>query len=86
MKVKIYTRTVCPYCDRAKALLKRYPVEIEEINIDEDHSKAEEMIALSKRRTVQQIFINGESIGGCDDLYALEHAGELKRKLTGEIS
>lgn len=83
-KVVMYTRTVCPYCDQAKALLKRYDVAITEINIDTDPTKIPEMIEKSQRRSVPQIFINDEHIGGCDDLYALEHAGKLKPKLKGE--
>ncbi|MCD6046219.1 MAG: glutaredoxin [Gammaproteobacteria bacterium] len=81
VKVLIYTRSVCPYCDQAKALLKRYDVAFEEVNIDADPSKAAEMMEKSQRRTVPQIFINDEHIGGCDDLYALERAGKLKSKL-----
>lgn len=81
VKILMYTRTVCPYCDQAKALLKRYNVTIDEINIDSDPSKAAEMIEKSQRRSVPQIFINDEHIGGCDDLYALERAGKLKPKL-----
>ena len=81
VKVLMYTRTVCPYCDQAKALLKRYNVAIDEINIDSDPSKAAEMIEKSQRRSVPQIFINDEHIGGCDDLVALERAGKLKPKL-----
>jgi glutaredoxin 3 len=80
-KVTMYTRTVCPYCDQAKALLKRYGIAIDEINIDNDPSKVAEMIEKSQRRSVPQIFIEDEHIGGCDDLYALERAGQLKPKL-----
>ena len=83
-KVLMYTRTVCPYCDQAKALLKRYNVAIDEVNIDTDPSKAAEMIEKSQRRSVPQIFINDEHIGGCDDLVALERAGKLKPKLESE--
>lgn len=84
VKVVMYTRTVCPYCDQAKALLKRYDVAIDEVNIDVNPSKAAEMIEKSQRRSVPQIFINGEHIGGCDDLVALERAGKLKSKLESE--
>jgi glutaredoxin 3 len=81
VKVLMYTRTVCPYCDQAKALLKRYGVAIDEVNIDVEPSKAAEMIEKSQRRSVPQIFIDDEHIGGCDDLVALERAGKLKSKL-----
>lgn len=83
-KVMMYTRTVCPYCDQAKALLKRYGAAIHEINIDNDPSKVAEMMEKSQRRTVPQIFINDEHIGGCDDLVALDRAGKLKPKLESE--
>ncbi len=82
-KVLMYTRTLCPYCDQAKALLKRYNVVINEVNIDTDPSRIAEMIEKSQRRSVPQIFINDEHIGGCDDLVALERAGKLKPKLEG---
>ncbi len=83
-KILMYTRTVCPYCDQAKALFKRYNLAIEEINLDEDLSRMDEMIQKTGRRTVPQIFINHEPVGGCDDLYALERAGKLKTMLMGE--
>lgn len=79
--VKIYTWTVCPYCDRAKALLKAKGVDYQEINLD---GKDEELKALREKtglRTVPQIFINEELIGGYTDLADLEASGELDKKL-----
>lgn len=76
-EVIVYSSQVCPYCDRAKALLKRKGVSFEEIRVDLDEAKRIEMMERSGRRTVPQIFINGQSIGGCDDLYALEQQGRL---------
>ncbi len=76
--VKMYTTQVCPYCVRAKALLKQRGVEqIEEIRIDLDPVQRDHMMALTGRRTVPQIFIGGTHVGGCDDLVALDHSGGL---------
>ncbi len=76
--VKMYTTQVCPYCLRAKALLKQRGVEaIEEIRIDLDPAERERMMALTGRRTVPQIFIGETHVGGCDDLIALDQRGGL---------
>jgi glutaredoxin 3 len=83
-RVEIYTTTICPYCVRAKALLKRKGAAFEEINIETDDSLRETMMARSGgRRTVPQIFIDDRHVGGCDDLYALDRNGELDRVLAG---
>ena len=77
-KVEIYSTQYCPYCMRAKALLKSKGVEFEEIDVANDPELRARMVALAGgRRTVPEIFINGEIIGGCDELYALERSGEL---------
>jgi len=77
-KIEMYTKTVCPYCVKAKNLLKQKGVEVTEYNLSEKPELLEDM---QKRnpgaRTVPQIFINGQSIGGCDELYALEAKGAL---------
>jgi glutaredoxin 3 len=76
--VKMYTTQVCPYCIRAKALLKQRGVtEIEEIRIDVNVAERESMMALTGRRTVPQIFIGSTHVGGFDDLAALDHSGGL---------
>jgi glutaredoxin 3 len=76
--VKMYTTQVCPYCVRAKALLKQRGVaQIEEIRIDTDPAQREQMMALTGRRTVPQIFIGDTHVGGCDDLIALDQRGGL---------
>ena len=76
--VKMYTTAVCPYCVRAKQLLKARGVEaIEEIRIDTDPTRRDEMMALTQRRTVPQIFIGTTHVGGCDDLVALDGRGGL---------
>jgi glutaredoxin 3 len=76
--VKMYTTQVCPYCVRAKALLKQRGVaEIEEVRVDLDPAQREQMMSLTGRRTVPQIFIGETHVGGCDDLIALDQAGRL---------
>ena len=77
-KVRMYTTAVCPYCVRAKALLTRRGVQsIEEIRIDLDAQAREEMMRVTGRRTVPQIFIGEHHVGGCDDLHALDAQGGL---------
>jgi glutaredoxin 3 len=81
--VKMYTTQVCPYCIRAKALLKQRGVsDIEEVRIDLDPVQREQMMALTGRRTVPQIFIGATHVGGCDDLVALDQRGELAALLA----
>ena len=77
-KVEIYTKGYCPYCARALALLRSKNVAIEEYEISLDAPKRDEMIARSNgRTTVPQIFIDGQHIGGSDDLAALDAKGGL---------
>ena len=76
--VRMYTTQVCPYCVRAKALLKQRGVaQIDEVRIDLDPVQRDQMIALTGRRTVPQIFIGSTHVGGCDDLMALDRSGGL---------
>ena len=75
--VTMYTTSWCPYCSRARALLKRKSVSFEDIDIEEQPAKRAEMLNRSGRRTVPQIFIGDQHVGGCDDLHALEEAGKL---------
>ncbi|CDZ76879.1 Glutaredoxin-3 [Legionella massiliensis] len=79
--VIMYSTGYCPYCTRARQLLERKGVEYTDIRIDENPDKRAEMIAKSNRHTVPQIFINGQHIGGCDDMYALEDQGQLDQLL-----
>jgi glutaredoxin 3 len=82
-KVRMYTTQVCPYCIRAKALLKQRGVEqIDEIRVDLDPVQRDAMIALTGRRTVPQIFIGDTHVGGCDDLMALDQRGGLAPMLA----
>jgi glutaredoxin 3 len=76
--VKMYTTAVCPYCVRAKQILKARGVEaIEEIRIDIDPEQRQHMMDITGRRTVPQIFIGAIHVGGCDDLMALDGQGGL---------
>jgi glutaredoxin 3 len=76
--VRMYTTQVCPYCIRAKSLLKQRGVElIDEVRIDLDPAQRDHMIELTGRRTVPQIFIGDTHVGGCDELIALDRAGGL---------
>ena len=76
--VKMYTTAVCPYCIRAKQILKARGVEqIEEIRIDTDPAARAHMMEITGRRTVPQIFIGDTHVGGCDDLMALDSQGGL---------
>ena len=76
--VKMYTTQTCPYCLRAKALLKERGVAaIDEIRVDMDATERDTMVELTGRRTVPQIFIGDTHVGGCDDLVALDQRGGL---------
>jgi glutaredoxin 3 len=76
--VTMYTTAVCPYCIRAKQVLKAKGVrQIEEIRVDLDASARDRMMRLTGRRTVPQIFVGDTHVGGCDDLMALDARGGL---------
>ena len=82
--VKMYTTAVCPYCIRAKQILKARGVEaIEEVRIDMHPDERMKMMEITGRRTVPQIFIGDTHIGGCDDLQALDSRGGLVPLLNG---
>jgi glutaredoxin 3 len=76
-KVIIYTTPICPFCVRAKALLRFKQVTFEEIDLSRDPRLQEEVRQRSGRRTVPQIFIDGQSVGGYDELRELDEAGKL---------
>jgi len=79
----MYSTQWCGYCMRARQLLKAKGVEFVEIDIGREPDKRAEMMQRSGRRTVPQIWIGEEHIGGCDELYALERSGRLDEKLQG---
>jgi glutaredoxin 3 len=81
--ITIYTTPSCPYCHRAKGLLKRKNASFTEIDVSGDHAKREAMMQHANgRRTVPQIFIGATHVGGSDDLQALESAGKLDALLA----
>ncbi|NOY68549.1 MAG: glutaredoxin 3 [Deltaproteobacteria bacterium] len=81
-KIEIYTSRACPYCIRSKSLLAKKGFKYEELKVDENPSLLEDAIRRSNgRRTVPQIFINEEHVGGYDDLAALDRAGKLDAML-----
>ena len=83
-RVQMYSTAVCPYCVLAEQLLRaRGVTDIEKIRIDLDPARRDEMIGRTGRRTVPQIFIGDRHVGGCDDLYACDRAGELTALLAG---
>jgi glutaredoxin 3 len=76
--VRLYTTPICPYCVRAKSLLKKKGVAFEEVDVMMDSGAREEMEdRTGGARTVPQIFIGDTHVGGCDELYALENQGKL---------
>ncbi|ASG21496.1 MULTISPECIES: glutaredoxin 3 [Nitrospirillum] len=81
-RVEIYTSPYCPYCHRAKRLLDSKGVQYEEIDVIANPSRKPEMIQRADgRTTVPQIFVDGEGLGGSDDIHALDRAGKLNAKL-----
>jgi glutaredoxin 3 len=82
--VKMYTTAVCPYCIRAKQILKAKGVEtIDEVRVDMQPQERMKMMEITGRRTVPQIFIGDTHVGGCDDLMALDSRGGLVPLLNG---
>jgi len=83
-RVLMYTTAVCPYCARAKLLLKaRGVTEIEEVRVDLDPARRDEMMHKTRRRTVPQLYVGDTHVGGFDDLAALDGAGGLRPLLDG---
>ncbi len=80
-RIWVFTTDYCPYCQQAKALLLRKQLAFHEVDVTHDPAKREWLVAATGRRTVPQIFVDGESIGGFDDLAALERRGELDARL-----
>ncbi|EAQ04021.1 glutaredoxin [Pseudooceanicola batsensis HTCC2597] len=80
--VEIYTTPICGFCSAAKRLLDGKGVDYREIDVMRDREKKQEMMQRAGRHTVPQIFIDGQHVGGCDELYELERAGKLDPMLT----
>ena len=82
-KIEVFTKFFCPYCTRAKALLDRKGVEYQEIDLTTDRAGFDAMVARTGgARTVPQIFIDGQHVGGSDDLHALDHQGKMDALLS----
>lgn len=81
--IVIYAKGYCPFCHRAKALLDARGAAYTEIEIAHDRARFAEMVRRSGRRTVPQIFVDGDHVGGWDDLAALEASGALDARLAG---
>ncbi len=80
-RVRVYTGPYCPHCDKAKALLRKKGVEFEEIDVGADPDAMKQIFEKAGCRTIPQIFIGDQHIGGCDDLYACEESGKLDAML-----
>ena len=84
-KITMYSTGVCPYCQRAESLLQSKGVtEIEKIRVDLEPARRNEMMEMTGRRTVPQIYIGKVHVGGFDDLAALDRAGKLEPLLRGQ--
>ena len=81
-EVTVYTTRVCPYCVAAKRLLSQRGIAYREIDVTGDDAKRAWLLETTKRRTVPQIFIGDQAIGGFDDLAAMDKSGELARRLS----
>jgi glutaredoxin 3 len=84
VKVQVYTKKVCPYCVRAKALLTSKGVTFEEIDVENDDAKRLWLVEVTGQRTVPQVFAGGQPLGGFDDITALDRQGKLDPILRGE--
>ncbi len=82
-KIVVYTTTYCPYCRKAKEILKNKKAAFEEVNLDSDPARREELEKKTGWMTVPMVFIGDEFIGGADDLEALDRSGRLDAKLKG---
>jgi glutaredoxin 3 len=80
-EVKVYTTTFCAYCVRAKALLRKREIPFAEVDVTGDHEQRAWLVKATGMRTVPQIFIDGNPIGGFEELHALDRAGELEKLL-----
>ncbi len=80
--IRLYSSQFCPFCFRAKAILQQKGADFTELNVDGNPALRQQMIQESGRHTVPQIWIGQKHVGGCDDLMALDRAGELDRLLA----
>ncbi len=83
-RIQIYTTAICPYCLAAKQFLLGRGLDYDEVRVDADRQRRAEMTQISGRTSVPQIFVDGKSIGGYDDMVALDRAGEFDALLASE--
>ena len=83
-EVTLYTTDYCPYCFRAKHVLNKRGIAFKEVDVSRDPEKREWLVKTTGRRTVPQIFIGDEPIGGSDELVALDKSGELAKRVFGD--
>lgn len=81
-KILMYSSNYCPFCFRAKALLEKKGLELEELIVDQNPELRQKMMQESGRHTVPQIWIGDQHVGGCDDLFLLERQGMLDKLIT----
>ena len=84
-EIQIYTKQWCPFCAKAKALLRAKGLEWDELDVTFDERLQQEMVARSGRRSVPEIFLGGELVGGYDELARLNATGELDRRLPPDV-
>lgn len=82
--VRMYCTRFCPYCVRALSLLGRKGIAVDKIFVDQDSERRREMVAITGRTSVPQIFVGDRHVGGYDELSELDRDGELDRLLAGE--
>lgn len=83
-KIVMYGTEYCSYCLAARMLLKKKGLDVEEVSVSDNPEKMQEMMTKSGKRSVPQIFVNGNAIGGFDELYQLEQSGDLDQLLSQE--
>ena len=84
-EVVVYQTPFCGYCFRAKHLLESKGVPFKEVDVSGDQDKRRWLLEVTHQRTVPQVFINGQSVGGFDDLARLDRSGELDRLLAESV-
>ena len=82
-KIEVYSKSWCPYCNKAKALLGSKDLAYEEIDTTHDEAREREMVERSRRQTVPQIFVGGEFVGGCTETLDAFGEGSFQQRLTG---
>lgn len=80
-RVVVYVTTYCSYCVRVKELLDRRQIAYDVIDVTDDHERRDWLVRTTKRRTVPQVFIDGVSVGGSDEVHALDRSGRLRELL-----